>query len=87
MLCLGTIVCIWWGQMTFRDNFAVYHFPSFRSILTSSLLPHSADKVFRTQQISKWRGAMPDPKQRPKTAGEAARKGMSYYQMLQCEDG
>lgn len=49
--------------------------------------PRSADKVFRTQQINKWKGAKPDPKQKPKTAGEAARKGMSYYQMLQCEDG
>jgi hypothetical protein len=57
----------------------------FHSLLPS--LSHSADKVFRTQQINKWKGAKPDPKQKPKTAGEAARKGMSYYQMLQCEDG
>ena len=55
--------------------------------LPPSLPPNSADKVFRTQQISKWKGAKPDPKQKPKTAGEAARKAMSYYQMLQCEDG
>ncbi|KAM3576082.1 hypothetical protein VYU27_001958 [Nannochloropsis oceanica] len=54
---------------------------------SAAVNPNSADKVFRTQQISKWKGAMPDPKLRPKTAGEAARKGMSYYQMLQCEDG
>jgi len=61
--------------------------PSLPFSLPPSLLSLSADKVFRTQQISKWKGAKPDPKQKPKTAGEAARKAMSYYQMLQCEDG
>ncbi len=30
---------------------------------------------------------MPDEDFTPKTAREAARKGIEYYQMLQCDDG
>jgi squalene/oxidosqualene cyclase-like protein len=37
--------------------------------------------------IKKWKGDKPDPKSVPKTAKEAAAKGISFYQMIQTEDG
>jgi squalene/oxidosqualene cyclase-like protein len=49
--------------------------------------PNSGDKIFRNIQISKWKGNQPDPKQIPQNAEEAAAKGISFYQMLQCDDG
>ena len=44
-------------------------------------------QVLRTQQIAKWKGPVPDTASEPKDAREACRKGMQYYQMIQCEDG
>ena len=49
--------------------------------------PNSSDKLFRAQMIRRWRGSFPDETTRPSTAREAARKGLQFYQMLQCEDG
>eukprot|EP00605_Chrysophyceae_sp_TOSAG23-4_P001149 GSChrysophyteH1.ASY1.ANO1.1256.1 assembled CDS len=37
--------------------------------------------------ISNWSGDLPDLYNSPDTAGDAARKAMSFYQMIQCEDG
>ncbi len=41
----------------------------------------------REQQISAWTGNVPDEDFIPVTAREAARKGIEYYRMLQCDDG
>ena len=51
--------------------------------------PNTSDKIFRAQQIRRWLregGNIPTPAA-PTTASEAARKGLEYYRMLQCEDG
>ena len=37
--------------------------------------------------LKKWKGAKPKQDQVPTNAKEAASKGISFYQMLQCEDG
>lgn len=49
--------------------------------------PNSGDKLFRNIQLAKWKGKRPDEKSVPKTAREAAAKGISFFQMLQCDDG
>jgi hypothetical protein len=49
--------------------------------------PNSGDKIFRSIKESQWKGSRPDTTSSPSTAREAARKGLEYYQMLQCEDG
>eukprot|EP01038_Epipyxis_sp_PR26KG_P008554 gene8554-11560_t len=49
--------------------------------------PNSADKLLRKQLINEWKGPLPDENSIPKTALDSARKAVSYYQMLQCEDG
>ena len=49
--------------------------------------PNSGDKLFRSIMISRWKGPVPDTKATPKTAREAAKKALSFYQMLQCDDG
>mmetsp|Transcript_16150 Transcript_16150/g.21370 ORF Transcript_16150/g.21370 Transcript_16150/m.21370 type:complete len:826 (+) Transcript_16150:32-2509(+) len=48
--------------------------------------PNAGDKIFRQQMISNWKGKKPQ-KNDPKTAKEACRKGIEFYQMLQTEDG
>lgn len=49
--------------------------------------PNSADKIFRDAMLNKWKGNKPDEKHKPNTAKEATSKGISFYQMLQSEDG
>ena len=49
--------------------------------------PNSADKLLRTFMISQWKGPIPNEKTKPKNAREASIKALSFYQMLQCEDG
>jgi squalene/oxidosqualene cyclase-like protein len=49
--------------------------------------PNAADKLLREQLIQIWPGERPDESSIPKTAMDAARKALSYYQMIQCEDG
>jgi len=48
--------------------------------------PNSGDNIFRKQMISKWTGAFPNS-DAPNNAKECCRKGIQFYQMLQCEDG
>jgi hypothetical protein len=56
-------------------------------VFNASENPNSGDKLFREQMISNWDGDVPNIHSTPSTAGEAARKAMSFYQMIQCEDG
>lgn len=49
--------------------------------------PNSADKPFRELMLRSWNGSRPDETIQPKTAKEAARKALEFYQMLQCDDG
>lgn len=49
--------------------------------------PNSGDKVFRNLMLQKWQGEKPDETSVPATPLEAATKGLSFYQMIQCEDG
>ena len=49
--------------------------------------PNSGDKPFRIIMQNKWKGPMPDETTKPSTAYEAAVKGLSFYQTIQCEDG
>jgi len=52
--------------------------------------PNSADLVFRAQMINAWKakgGKVPEGSWAPKDALDAARKGIAFYQMLQCDDG
>ena len=49
--------------------------------------PNSGDKLLRNLMISNWKGHVPNEKTKPKNAREAANKALSFYQMLQCEDG
>lgn len=49
--------------------------------------PNSGDKLLRKIQIAKWKGDKPNPEEVPTTAKEAASKGISFFQMLQCNDG
>ena len=52
----------------------------------ASVNPNSSDKVFRNIMLSQWKGPLPS-NETPRTAKEAARKALAFYQMLQCEDG
>jgi hypothetical protein len=52
--------------------------------------PNTGDIIFREQMISKYvanGGTLPDVKRKAKTVKEAAKKGVSFYSMLQTEDG
>jgi cycloartenol synthase len=49
--------------------------------------PNSADIPFRTAMQKQWKGHTPDLKSTPPSAADAAEKGLSFYQILQCEDG
>ena len=49
--------------------------------------PNSGDKLFREQMISQWKGLIPNIFEEPETAGDAARKALQFYQMIQCDDG
>eukprot|EP00931_Biecheleriopsis_adriatica_P040301 TRINITY_DN23091_c0_g1_i2.p1 TRINITY_DN23091_c0_g1~~TRINITY_DN23091_c0_g1_i2.p1 ORF type:complete len:844 (+),score=162.66 TRINITY_DN23091_c0_g1_i2:67-2532(+) len=48
--------------------------------------PNNGDCIFRAAKLSSWSGARPDAEKVSEPL-EAARKGFSFYQMLQCEDG
>lgn len=48
---------------------------------------NGSDKLFREYMVNKWQGVRPDENLHPSTATEALHKGMSFYQMLQCDDG
>jgi squalene/oxidosqualene cyclase-like protein len=52
-----------------------------------SVNPNSGDKILRDILVSKWKGPRPDSSNRPKTAKEASKKALEFYQMLQCSDG
>ncbi|CAM9367198.1 unnamed protein product, partial [Phaeothamnion confervicola] len=49
--------------------------------------PNSSDKLLRAQNIARWEGPHPDEAHAPATPAAAARKGVAFYQMLQCADG
>ncbi|RYH23339.1 hypothetical protein EON65_17955 [archaeon] len=49
--------------------------------------PNSGDKLFRRVMVNRWKGPKPDPNTKPDTAKDAATKAISFYQMLQSEDG
>ena len=49
--------------------------------------PNSSDLLLRNYLTSIWTGERPDPNNKPKSAKDAAHKGMAFFQMLQTEDG
>ena len=49
--------------------------------------PNASDKLMRNQLIGEWKGIRPDITSKPKTAKEAAFKGMQFFQMVQSDDG
>jgi Squalene-hopene cyclase N-terminal domain len=49
--------------------------------------PNSSDILLRAQMIAKWNGKIPDEKVSTSSAREASIKALSFYQMLQCDDG
>jgi hypothetical protein len=49
--------------------------------------PNGSDKLMRSQLQAKWQGAKPDEDEVPSSAAAAARKGIAYFQMMQCDDG
>jgi len=53
--------------------------------------PNSADLLFRRERITHWKakgGSVPKAQSKPSTdPREAARRGVEFYSMLQCEDG
>jgi len=49
--------------------------------------PNAGDAVFREARLQRWKGRRPDGTRRCQDPLEAARKGFSFYQMLQCDDG
>jgi len=52
--------------------------------------PNAGDRIFRRQRIKQWMsggGRYPNEDEVPASPLDAARKGIEYYQMLQCEDG
>ena len=53
----------------------------------ASVNPNTSDQLLRNYLISQWKGDKPDTSSSPSTAKEAAHKGMSFFQMVQCEDG
>jgi len=57
--------------------------PSF----SAAVNPNSADKLLRASRLAAWKGPRTDTSTRPATAMDAARKGVAFYQMLQCDDG
>lgn len=71
-----------WYQDTFRegDNEAVDTF-------CAAVNPNASDKILRRGLIENWKGSRPDLNSQPRTADEAAIKGIEFYQMIQCEDG
>ena len=52
-----------------------------------SINPNSKDKIFRAQKLKEWTGKLPDENFIPKTANDAAKKGIEFYQILQCSEG
>lgn len=52
-----------------------------------SVNPNSGDKLYRAAMLRRWKGDLPDVESKPKNAKEAARKAISFYQVLQSEDG
>lgn len=55
-------------------------------VFNPSVNPNASDKIFRDIMLSKWRGSMPT-EETPATARDTAIKGLSFYQMIQCDDG
>lgn len=49
--------------------------------------PNCADDIFRAARLKAWKGTRPDEAKTPSDPLEAARKGFSFYQMIQCDDG
>eukprot|EP00981_Chlorochromonas_danica_P002874 scaffold572_cov163-Ochromonas_danica.AAC.4 len=49
--------------------------------------PNAGDKIFRAIMLRKWKGPRPDTSLIPTTAKEAVSKAISFYQMIQTEDG
>lgn len=49
--------------------------------------PNSADQLLRKTISDKWKGEVPDRNNKPNTAKESVSKAISFYQMIQCEDG
>lgn len=49
--------------------------------------PNSGDKLFRESMLKRWNGNLPNVDSEPQSALEAAKKAISFYQMLQTEDG
>ena len=53
---------------------------------TAAENPNSADCIFREAKLREWKGAKPSEAPPVDCIG-AVRKGFSFYQMLQCDDG
>lgn len=49
--------------------------------------PNAGDKIFRAARLKAWTKKRPDETKKPTTPLEAAHKGFTFYQMLQCDDG
>ena len=49
--------------------------------------PNSSDLLYREQRLKAWKGRKHQEHLEPKTAKEAAEKGIRFYSMLQNEDG
>jgi len=64
--------------------------PTFQGIDPPAFEPssncNSSDILFRKQQLAAWKGPKPS-KATPTTSSDACRKGIEFYQMLQCDDG
>lgn len=56
-------------------------------VFSAASNPNSADLLLRNQLKEKWTGPVPNEKSKPENAREASVKALSYYQMLQCDDG
>ena len=64
--------------------------PTERHGFNPSVNPNPEDEIWRAQRVAAWKAAgraVPDAKWKPTTALDALRKAMSWYQVLQSDDG
>lgn len=80
---------VWWHDASATDD-DQHHTqlpPEWADSFEPSANPNSADRIFRTAQLTgDHSGVAPDPAP-PCSAAEAARKGARFYALLQCADG
>jgi len=78
---------IWSLEKSTTSSSSLSHEQNEEVVFSANRNPNASDKLMRNQLISRWKGIRPDITSKPKTAKEAAYKGMQFFQMVQSDDG